>query len=81
MSLRSLNRSFQFIPTIIKLLGYNPFPLPKRLPEKLIFYRQTLGLSQRGLAMKLGIDPKAVGLSERGKRPLSSKLLKLLESF
>jgi DNA-binding XRE family transcriptional regulator len=40
----------QFIPAIIKLLGYNPFPLPKRLPEKLMFYRQALGLSQRELA-------------------------------
>jgi transcriptional regulator with XRE-family HTH domain len=71
----------QFIPAIIKLLGYNPFPFPERLPQKLIFYRQTLGLSQRALATKIGVDPKAIGLSERGRRPLSKKRLKLLESF
>ena len=37
----------RFIPTIIKLLGYNPFPLPEELRGKLVFYRQLLGLSQR----------------------------------
>jgi transcriptional regulator with XRE-family HTH domain len=46
-----------------------------------MFYRQTLGLSQRALATKIGVDPKAIGLSERGRRPLSKKRLKLLESF
>jgi transcriptional regulator with XRE-family HTH domain len=71
----------QFIPTIIKLLGYDPFPLPELLPERLIFYRQTFGLSQRELGKRAGVDPKAIGLAERGKRPLSKKLLKLLESF
>ena len=71
----------QFIPAIIKFLGYNPFRLPDRLPERLIFYRQTHGLSQRALARRIGIDPKAVGQFESGKRRLSVKLLKFLESF
>jgi transcriptional regulator with XRE-family HTH domain len=68
----------QFIPAIIKLLGYNPFPVPERLPEKLVLYRQVLGLSQRELARRIGADPKALGLAERGKRPLSKKILKFL---
>src|SRR5947208_52522 len=42
----------QFIPAIIKLLSYNPFPLPERSSEKLIFYRQMLGLRQRKLAKR-----------------------------
>jgi hypothetical protein len=34
-----------------------------------------------GMAKKIGIDPKALGLCERGKRPLSKKILKFLENF
>jgi transcriptional regulator with XRE-family HTH domain len=71
----------QFIPAIIKFLGYNPVPLPDSQPDRLIFCRRLLGLSQRKLATKIGIDPKALGLCERGKRLLSKRLLKLLESF
>jgi len=71
----------QFIPAIIKFLDYNPLPLPDSPCHRLVFYRQTLGLSQRKLAKKIGIDPKTIELAETGKRPLSKKLLKFLESF
>ena len=71
----------RFIPTIIKLLGYNPFPLPEESRGKLVFHRQLLGPSQRKLAKRTGVDPKAVGLYEQGKRPVSKKLLKLLGAF
>ena len=69
----------QFIPAIIKFLGYNPLPSPDLPHQRLVFYRQVLGLSQRGLGKRIGVDPKALGLSERGKRPLSKRLLKFLE--
>jgi transcriptional regulator with XRE-family HTH domain len=70
----------QFIPAILKFLDYNPLPLPDSSADKIVFYRQVLGLSQRRLAKQIGIDPKALGLSERGRRPLPKKLLKFLES-
>jgi transcriptional regulator with XRE-family HTH domain len=71
---------FQFIPAIVRFLDYNPLPLPDAPHQRLVFYRQVFGLSQRKLAKKIRIDPKALGLSERGRRPLSKKLLKFLES-
>ncbi len=71
----------QFIPAIIKFLGYNPFTLPDQYYQRLVFYRQVRGLTQSRLAKIIGIDPKALGLSERGRRPLSKKLVKLLETL
>jgi transcriptional regulator with XRE-family HTH domain len=71
----------QFIPAIIKLLGYSPFPLPDLPGQRLVFYRQIHGLSQKRLAMRIGIDPKTIELCESGRRPLSKKLLKLFEGF
>ena len=71
----------QFIPAIIKFLGYNPHPIPELPAERLIFYRQVLGLSQRKLGKRIGVDSKAIELCERGKRPVSKKILKFLESF
>jgi len=70
----------QFFSAFIKFLNYNPLPLPGPR-QRLVFYRQTFGLSQRALATKVGVGAKALGLSERGKLPLSKKLLKLLESL
>jgi transcriptional regulator with XRE-family HTH domain len=71
----------QFFPVIVKFLHYNPLPPPDSPCQRLVFYRQMHGLSQRNLAKRTGIDPKAIELAETGKRPLSKKLLKLLESF
>jgi transcriptional regulator with XRE-family HTH domain len=39
----------QFIPAIIKFLDYNPLSLPDSPGQKLVFFRQVLGLIQRGL--------------------------------
>jgi len=71
----------RLIPAIIKLLGYNPFSFPERLPEKLTFYRQIFGLSQKKLARKIGVDAKTLGLWERGKREISKNLVKAVERF
>ena len=71
----------QFIPAIIEFLSYNPLQLPDSPSKRLIFYREVLGLSQRKLANRTGIDPKAIELAETGKRPLSKKLRKVIESF
>src|SRR5216684_3759174 len=40
---------FNSSPTIIKLLGYDPFSHPESVPRRLIVYRQLLGLSQSAL--------------------------------
>ena len=71
----------QFIPAIIEFLDYDPLSPPDSPRQRLVFYRRMHGLSQRKLAKETGIDPKAIELAETGKRPLSKKLLKFLESF
>jgi len=71
----------RLIPAIIEFLRYNPFPFPERLSEKLTFYRQLLGLSQRKLTRKIGVDAKTLGLWERGKRKISKNLIKAVERF
>ncbi len=71
----------QFVPAIIKFLDYDPIPLPDSPRQTLVCYRQIHGVSQRALAKKIGVNAKAIELAETGKRPLSKKLLKLLEGF
>jgi DNA-binding transcriptional regulator YiaG len=47
----------RYIPAIVKFLGYNPFPVVNSFPERLAWERKALGLSQRRMAEKLGVDP------------------------
>jgi hypothetical protein len=71
----------QFIPAIIKFLSHNPIPLPDSPGQRLVFYRQTHGITQRALANRIGVDPKAIGLSERGNDRFQRRLRKLLEGY
>ncbi len=66
---------------LIKFLDYDRLPVLDSPRQRLVFYRQVLGLSQRKLAKEAGIDLKAIELTETGKRPLPKKLLRFLESF
>ena len=58
--------AIQFMPGVLMLLGPDSFEPPKSLPERLPSARQLLGLSQAGLAEKLGVDRGTVGNWERG---------------
>ena len=60
--------AIQFMPGVLMLLGPDSFEPPKSLPERLLSARQLLGLSQAGLAEKLGVDRWTVGDWERGVR-------------
>jgi len=71
----------QFIPAIIKFLDYDPLSPPDSPRQRLVFYRRMHGLSQRKLAKETGIDPKTIELAETGKRPVSKKILKFLQSL
>ncbi len=46
----------RYLPRVIRFLGYDPRSAPKTLAEKLLYYKESLGLTQRTLAGKLGID-------------------------
>ncbi len=71
----------RYIPRIIRFLGYNPFPIPRALPERLLAARKALGLTQEALAKRLAVDPVSLCMWERGKRRLSKRLLRIVEIF
>jgi transcriptional regulator with XRE-family HTH domain len=47
----------RYIPAIIRFLGYDPLPSPDSLPERLRWVRRQLGLTQREMAERIGVDP------------------------
>jgi transcriptional regulator with XRE-family HTH domain len=61
--------AIQFMPGVLMLLGPDPSATRKSPPEeRLLSARQLLGLTQAGLAEKLGVDRGTVGDWERGVR-------------
>jgi len=40
----------RYFPAIFRFLGYDPFPMPTTLPERMIARRRVLGLSVRRAA-------------------------------
>ncbi|MCX5885487.1 MAG: helix-turn-helix transcriptional regulator [Proteobacteria bacterium] len=72
-----------FIPKIIAFLGYNPADtiVKKTLGEKIKSYRWSLGLTQKELAKRLGIDPTTLGKWERCESKPSKELLEKLNNF
>lgn len=58
----------RFMPAISGFLGYNPLPPATNLAERLMRHRTSLGLSQKGTAERLGIDPSTLGRWECGER-------------
>jgi len=72
----------RYISRIIAFLGRDPCARPSdTLGQRLIAYRQKMGLSQKKLARQLGIDPATLGRWERGNGLPSPKLRKQLASF
>ena len=58
----------RFIPAIIEFLGYWPYDTPAdNLGQQIIAKRTKLGLSQKELAQRLGVDPSTLGRWEQGK--------------
>ena len=48
--------AIRYIPAIIQFLGYDPLPSTGSFSERLAASRKALGLSQRKMAEKLGVD-------------------------
>lgn len=60
-------------PAVLAFLGYDPFPAPKTLPERLLAKRRTMGWSIREAARQLGIEPSTWADWEHGKTILFRK--------
>lgn len=73
------------IPGIVEFLGYVPFAPDGSLPQRLKLGRRLLGLSQRELADRLGVDESTVRVWEAGRyRPIGhyrERIQALLASF
>lgn len=60
--------TFPYWPTIAEFLGYNPLPEPRTVAERLVQTRKNLGLSQKKMAGRIGVDPSTLARWERGER-------------
>ena len=69
----------RYIPGIIRFLGYDPSPPATSLARRLISGRRALGLSQRMMAARLGVDPSAVRDWEAGSHQPTAKSRRLID--
>ena len=58
----------EYMPAIIRFLGYNPLPPSDRWANRLVQCRAVLGLSQKQSAQRMGVDPGTLARWERGER-------------
>jgi len=58
----------EYMPAIIRFLGYNPLPPSNGWAERLVQCRTALGLSQKQSAHRIGVDPSTLARWERGER-------------
>jgi len=68
----------RYMPAIIQFLGYNPLNTVSTLAERLATARRALGLSQRKMAEKLGVDPATLMGWEVGRHQPTGKSLDLI---
>ncbi len=85
ITLWETNRSNPYVkyyPEIIKFLGYVPFEVDSSsLGGKIKLYRYLNGLSQEGLALKLGINESTVFHYENNKHKPTGKIRKKIQKL
>jgi DNA-binding transcriptional regulator YiaG len=73
--------TIEFMPAIIRFLGYNPLPPRGTWAERLINARTALGLSQKESAQRMGVDPSTLARWERGEREPEGGFAKRAQQF
>ncbi len=79
-----LNRTepkHRLLPAIVEFLGYNPLPEGESVSTQLVLHRKALGLSQKEMARRLGVNPGTLSRWERGERKPSGVYQHLLRSL
>jgi transcriptional regulator with XRE-family HTH domain len=71
----------EFMPAIIRFLGYNPLPPGRTWAERLVNTRTALGLSQRESAQRMGVDPSTLAKWERGEREPAGRFMVAATTF
>jgi transcriptional regulator with XRE-family HTH domain len=69
------------MPIIFGFLGYDPFPEPKTLPERMLAKRRAIGWSIKEAARQLGVDEGTWGAWESGATVPKGRNLMLVEAF
>jgi transcriptional regulator with XRE-family HTH domain len=76
------NRSspaLRFVPRIVEFLGYTPDDTkPESLGQRIVAFRRLRGLTQKGLAQRLGVNPSTIASWERGEHRPSRRLANML---
>lgn len=60
--------SLEYMPAIIRFLGYNPVPPGSDWSERLVQCRTALGITQKEAARRMGVDASTLARWERGER-------------
>jgi site-specific DNA recombinase len=72
----------EYMPAIIRFLGYNPLPPADSWADRLIQSRTILGLSQKESAAQIGVDQGTLARWERGERepvgPFEARVLRFV---
>ena len=53
-----------YFPAIFAFLGYDPYPEPKTLGEKIIAWRRQNGITKKSLALQLGVEEASLSKRE-----------------
>jgi transcriptional regulator with XRE-family HTH domain len=69
------------IPAILRFLGYDPFPAPRSLSERLLAVRRKMGWSIREAARQTGVDEGTWGAWESGAKGPRGRHLVLLNGL
>lgn len=73
-----LNQLLKHWPKIIRFLGSCPCTPCPTLPEKVVIYRKTEGVSLEQMAKRIGIDPGTLGRFEFGQEVVYSSKTAIL---
>ena len=73
---------FRFYPSLVAFLGYEPFPEPATFALRIRWKREREGLSQRGLAARLGLDPTTIQAWEWGRvKQVQKRVQRIFEEY
>jgi len=70
-----------FMPAITRFLGYEPWPEPRTLGERMLTYRRRNGTSIKEAAARLGADECSWGAWEKTSRIAHPKQRALVDEF
>ena len=73
--------AIRYVPAILRFLGYNPLPPAQTFVERLSSARKVLGLSQRELALRVGVDPGTWQSWEAGEHKPTGRSVEKVEQF